>query len=200
MKNFKLTLLAIILLMGYNSYSQWGFGAQAGLNFTRLGFSDAPQDVKDLIKSRTTFTLGGFTTYSLTDNIDVKGALMYSGKGTKFDASEGDDPYIKINYITIPIHAMYKYQIGYDEMYVTGFLGPYLGVALNAKSTNADILANISRGDFGFDFGAGFQYEKYTASLSYSLGLANINMDDGSSVKNRAFTITIGYIIKNDNY
>ncbi len=202
MKLLKITLLSLCIFLGINTFAQIGFGAMGGVTFPKINFSGA-DEIKP--KMRTSFTLGGFASYEVMESLDVSAGLMYSGRGTKFDVPEGaGDAYIKLGYLNIPIHATYKYAIGYDDNYVRVFAGPYLGYALTADATEGGAMSAIKRFDIGLDIGAGYQYGPFLANIMYSFGFANLNADEdleeaNVKAKNQVLTIAVGYIISSPN-
>lgn len=198
-------------------------GARAGLNFSNMresasGFSYTP-DV------RTSFHAG----VSLEQTIGVQGFLLetglyFSSKGCIFPMSELSpydvDVKLVLNYIQVPLMVGYRYDVD-RRVALKGFFGCYVAYGLSGKMKaegySFDVMghgmrytddfdmgfdAKLKRFDAGLRFGAGVELdERYTLSLGYELGLADINgtkaAGDFSSVKakdkNRCATLTLGY-------
>jgi hypothetical protein len=64
----------------------------------------------------------------------------------------------------------------------------------SAGGASADIKDGFKSIDFGGVVGAGVALNKISLDARYGLGLASIA--DGGSVKNRAFTLMLGYTIR----
>lgn len=183
-------------MLGVNAYAQFGFGAEGGVTFAKMNITADDADIDLKTKMRTSFTLGGFATYEILEYLDLSAGLIYSGRGTNFDLpAAAGDMYIKMAYLNIPIHAVYKYGIGYNDHFARIFAGPYIGYALSAKASDGVGLSSIGRFDFGLDLGAGYQYGKFLGNIMYSWGLANLAAEGEGKSKNQVLTISVGYII-----
>lgn len=202
MKSIKITLL---VFLGTNLFAQLDYGIMAGATFPKIKFKAEGMSIEG--KTLTAFTLGGFASYEVSDQVNIRSGLMYTGKGTGFNipGEEGStNPTLKISYLNVPVHAMYKLPVGggFSDNYLQLFAGPYLGFALSAKATDGVIIEEIARPDLGFDVGAGFQYDKFMVNLTYSLGMANIisEADDGASATNQVISVTLGYLLKTSGF
>lgn len=130
--------------------------------------------------------------------------------------NNGYEKYL-LNYIEIPIQA--KYIGGSDDLKFYGKFGPYLAFAVGGKGeikstttipeypefnteyseTDDDIIGNdkdenlFKAFDFGIGLGAGVNYNGIDFSINYSLGLSNISIQDKTEVKNKTFSLSLGY-------
>lgn len=135
--------------------------------------------------------------------------------------SESSENEISLDYIEIPIYG--KFIMGNNEMKLFGKFGPYISYAVSGKSyynysitfpdypqynqsssdTDKDIIGTdkdknfIKPLDFGFGFGVGINYKNLECSITYSLGLSNIDIQDNEEIKNRVFQIGLGYRFNN---
>ena len=77
--------------------------------------------------------------------------------------------------------------------------GPQIGFLMSAKlkgdGEDLDIKDESNSTDFGFNFGAGYDVtENINLGLRYSLGLSNINKEDGAGdAKNSNIAFAVAY-------
>ncbi len=199
----KLFILSAFLLCFSMTYAQLSVGAKAGLNFANCEVEGTFAPDTD---SRTTFHIGGFAEYAITESLYIRPELLISGKGLKLEL--GNTTYKSSpTYLDIPVLVGYKANLG--AVTVFGQAGPYFGIALGGKKveddgsekTTEDIKfgddsnSDLKRGDFGLNFGAGVEFNPgVQVSLNYGLGLSDIypTSEEGSS-KNRVFSLSVGY-------
>jgi opacity protein-like surface antigen len=180
MKKIILTALAV-LAFGFAN-AQVKFGAKVALNFATL-----TGDVENQ-SSLTAFQVGGFAEIKVSEKFAVQPELMYSTQGASFDGGEGD---IVLGYINIPVMAKF-----YVAKSFSLEAGPQIGFLLSAKDDGEDFKDETSSTDFGFNFGAGYDFtENFSAGLRYNLGLSNLVDIEGydASVKNSVFSVSLGY-------
>lgn len=151
--------------------------------------------------------------YSSLNHFGISGDILYSQLGTKFD--DGRYRFTQhVNYLEIPVVARYFLTLN-GNFRPNLFVGPSLGIKLNAKRTNGEILnapataVNADNtGDFNsLDLGAtgGFQLnwgvghrQRFLFDARYTLGLANVQAlpnlwGPKNSLHNSAITFTLGY-------
>ena len=159
------------------------------------------------------FTAGAFVMYSSLNHFGISGDILYSQLGTKFD--DGRYRFTQhVNYLEIPVVARYFLTLS-GNFRPNLFVGPSLGIKLNAKRTNGEVLnapaATVNAdntGDFNsLDLGAtgGFQLnwgvgnrQRFLFDARYTLGLANVQAlpnlwGPKNSLHNSAITLTLGY-------
>lgn len=112
-------------------------------------------------------------------------------------------------YLEVPVNAIVNFEVGSDKVLVGA--GPYIGFGLFGKQTASGTLnetaynesSDIKFGssstndlkaiDFGLNFLLGYQLSNgLSANACYGLGLSPIGTADGSSSKNRVFSIGVG--------
>ncbi|GHT01916.1 hypothetical protein AGMMS49525_04110 [Bacteroidia bacterium] len=113
-----------------------------------------------------------------------------------------------MNYLTLPINALYKFDIAADSKILV-FAGPYLGYGLSASQkvkldgveVTIDDTVKFGSGeddikafDFGVNGGIGYQFTNYFIKAQYNLGLANMTNTDEASIKNTNIGVTVGYM------
>jgi len=193
----KITLAAIaVMIFGFANAQGVKFGAKAALNVASLN-----GDVEDP-SSYIGFQIGGFAEIKLSEKFAIQPELLYSAQGGK-ESGEQDgftaDFTHKLGYINVPVMAKY-----YVAKSFSLEAGPQVGFLTSAKgkieaggeSLEVDTKDSFNSVDFGFNFGAGYDFtEKISAGLRYNLGLSNIADVEGENytVKNGVFSLSLGY-------
>ena len=179
MKKIILTL-AVVFAFGYANAQKAKFGVKGGLNIATL--TGDVEDASSLIG----FQIGGFAEIKISEKFSIQPELMYSSQGASSDLG-GD---LKLDYINIPVMAKF-----YVAKSFSLEAGPQIGFLVSAKADGEDVKDFVSSTDFGFNFGAGYDFtEKLSAGLRYNLGLSNVDdSDSGDSIKNAVISITLGY-------
>ena len=200
------------VLYAFQASAQFTFGIKAGLNLANMIDKDDSQTYSTDYKTKTGFHIGVTGEYAISDNFFVEPGLLISTKGFRIE-QDGIKFSANLNYIELPINAMYKIDMGSAKIFILA--GPYLAYAVSGKykadqavlGDNEDqkeqkINIGSDKGkddikgfDFGLNFGAGLQYNAITFGLQYGLGLANLSLytDNGSLMKNNVIGISLGY-------
>lgn len=208
MKKIILSAVAVFAF-GFANAQEVKFGVKAALNVASL-----TGDVEDA-SSLVGFQVGGFAEIKLSEKFAIQPELMYSAQGGKdsFSESEGgfysysEESTTKLGYINIPLMAKY-----YVAKSISLEAGPQIGFLLSAKkdfdftetfdgesesgSESEDIKDSTSSVNFGFNFGAGYDFtENLSIGLRYNLGLSDLVDSDeiDASVKNNVFSVSVGY-------
>ncbi|MFV8355442.1 porin family protein [Flavobacterium sp. XS1P32] len=188
MKKIILTVAAVFAF-GFANAQETKFGVKGGLNLANFS-----GDIEDN-SSKAGFHLGGFVEFKVSDKFAIQPELLFSTQGTKFDV-DGDDLKFNISYLNIPVMA--KYYVA-DAFSLEA--GPQIGFLTSAKavvgSEDENIKDNFESIDFGFNFGAGYNFtENLSAGLRYNLGLSNIaktEAGDNTKVSNNVLSVSLGY-------
>ncbi|MDR0833950.1 MAG: PorT family protein [Candidatus Symbiothrix sp.] len=200
----KYLLIALVALTAVTANAQGvKFGVTAGLNL-----SNWTGDIEDA-KYKAGFQVGVVADWALTESFSIAPELNFSQKGykAKFEGIGAYDISATVNYLTLPINALYKFNVSDDSKFLV-FAGPYLGYGLSGSvkatvpgegSESEDIKFGSKEGelkafDFGLNAGIGFQYTKFFIKAQYNLGLANLSNVDGNSIKNSNIGVTLGYL------
>jgi len=187
----------------------------SSLNVTNSGTTD--------ISSKAGFQAGVLMDWGITKNFSVIPELNFSQKGAKLSMSESGvqaDWNMTLNYLTLPINAAYKFDLGMDQKLMV-FAGPYLGYGLSTSNKIKAAGMTIDLNDFlsamgmpsdafkfgskdeqfkPFDFGAtvgvGYQYTNIFFKVQGNWGLINMsntNIAD-DNMKNFNLGVTVGYM------
>lgn len=195
MKKIK-TLLIIMLLLILTSESYSQIGVKAGLNLA---------NVSNGTSSIIGYQFGLSAEFPKTGMFSFETGAQISTMGYKLSGYYADYE-LNTVYFVIPLHAKAKFDVGGLKLY--GILGPYLGMGLYGKEfSNGGEGSAITWGsnsefkrmDMGLDIGAGVKIKAVQIGLTYSLGLVDINSysGNGSSMKNRVLSISVGYMFGN---
>ncbi len=213
MKNLvKLLIVVILLTMTTGSYAQIRFGVKGGLNLANMLYKDKYDTYSKDYKMKAGFHIGMTLEFSISEKFAIEPGLLYSLKGFKMEDS-GITNSFNLNYLEIPINAVYKIDLGSGKILI--FAGPYFayGISGKMKSSEAMFGANMNEKelklelgndkdkddlkalDYGLNFGAGFEIVGVTIGLQYGLGLANLSLytEDETKFKNRVVGISVGY-------
>lgn len=185
MKKFITLFIAMFLSIGTITEAK-GLDLEGvvGMNVANLDAAAA--------SSRIGFHVGLRGTYAFSSpasGLYANGAALLSLKGAKV-LGITFNPY----YIEIPVHIGYKYGIT-NNVAMFGEFGPYFGIGVFGTTEGEDVFGDVigyNRFDVGLGIRAGFEFnQKFNVSLGYDFGLADVA--DDASLKNRNFTISLGY-------
>lgn len=225
MKRFILvSLLIIVIAFSSNAQSssadRFGHGILLGGNVS--GIREDPDELH--LGSKFGFQFGAFADFYFSDNVYVKGELIFITKGAHNEAKAlGVSIYTDINpmYFQLPIVIGYSLNTSRD-ININFSLGAYaaLGVAGKSKSrfefvdtplikrdesisyfkenTDPDLLylGNNNRFDYGLRFGIGMDVNRLLFFLlDFDLGLANVYNDKNISQYYSKYNYTIGLSI-----
>lgn len=191
------------------------FGIRAGLNFASLtgGDTDGAPD------SRTAYHVGVIADIPLMQSLYIQTGLYFQSKGMKYEESYDDGDSYKTTlspmYLQIPILASYRYNFS-DAFQLQVNFGPYFAYGVGGKYKDeysygsgsyddeiyeSDVFdGGLKRFDCGLQVGAGMTFARhYYLGFTYEFGLTNIaddldlDIEEGSSVKNSNWMLSIGY-------
>jgi hypothetical protein len=189
---------------------------QGSLDFAKLHetYPGAPPGYgPSVYKNKIGFNVGVFATKPIITvgpgDVAAKIGLEFIEKGAKYSESPVTET-IGLNYIELPIDALYEYQIQDVGKVFLGF-GPYFAYGIGGKDKYNDGTSSTSSNSFGgdgakrFDFGlqfiGGFRLSCLASiSLSYDLGLINIATNNNAGGynyhdKNGVFSINLSYCL-----
>jgi Outer membrane protein beta-barrel domain len=189
----KKILCGVFLLAVINVYSQsvnkLSYGIKTGLAFanTQKGYNN---NSASEIKVKTGFMAGGFLNFSLGKSLVFQPALLYVRKGgNEFTGNSYSIPF-HFNYLEIPLNLLYKSGTGRGTYFLGGGLSPALH--LNSEYYGSE----IKDFDLGINFLAVYKIPiGFSINLGYTYGLINASSNKGyiKTIKNRYFSITVGY-------
>lgn len=205
------TLLSLTLisccLSGSFAQQRFSAGPRIGLNMSNYW------GTADNMSFKPGLTAGAFLMYSSLNHFGISADVLYSQRGTKFN--DGRYKFTQhVNYLEIPVVARYFLTLS-GNFRPNVFIGPSLGIKLNAKRTDGEVLngpataVNIDNtGDFhSLDLGAtgGFQLnwgagprQRFLLDARYTLGLSNVQAlpnlwGANNNLHNSVITVTLGY-------
>ena len=202
-------------------------GFKAGLNMSKMSgddmvFTNNGNELTYEWNFSAGYSFGGFLTFNITDKFMFQPELLLSNRSVKI---KDTDSKLKLKYIEIPFLIKYNFQPE-GKIRPSLFLGPYAGfknkarmlvdsasysflVGEDVKSDYEIDIKNIKRMDFGFIFGAGFDYAMdigvFSFDVRYSMGLTKITNDkktgwnlvdendEGMDLKNNSIFFLLGY-------
>jgi hypothetical protein len=202
MKKVLLTLSAAFLFAAVVK-AQTSYGIKAGITFPKV--TAASGDVSISTKSSTSFYLTGYLEAPLANNFSIQPGLSLQGKGGKGISVNGleelgDNGKLELMYLELPVNFVYNIPTGNSGNIFLG-AGPYAGLGLSAKAKTGNVKVDVGFGDDGlkrFDAGlnflAGYRLANgFLINGGYGLGFVDLAGAEGGSLKNRVFSIGVGY-------
>lgn len=213
-KIVNIVIVICLMSVSLQSFSQIQFGVKGGLNLAGMTVKGDQTNLMSDQSSKLGFHLGATADFQITKEFFIQPAVLFSTKGEKYKVSLVDvDITTNINYIEIPINALYKMKMGKFDLF--GFAGPYFGYAISGKvkaseavlgdngdSKEQDLHIGTDKAkddikpiDFGLNIGAGIEMNNITFDIQYGLGFSNISVvtDGGNSAKNHVLGLSVGY-------
>lgn len=193
-KSMMWVFICTVCIMPFASAQKVSFGPMVGANFATI--SDVPN-----AEVNTGLAAGVFLNYSIDENFGLGIKGLFSQLGTMVENSSAET---NLNYIQLPLSAIYYFGKRGDTFRPKVFLGPYLGVLLTANDQNGNEILGLdgknafNTADFGGQIGVGFNYSMkergwINFDAGYSTSLANITDHNTLNYKNNAFFVSLGY-------
>jgi outer membrane protein W len=211
----KIGVVAVVMLLSLQASAQT-FGIRGGLNLSTVLDKDDDEKYSTEYTMKTGFHGGLTFQYDFSDVVALETGLLLESKGLLFKQDVlGVTVKAKYNplYIDLPITIKAAYAFD-DNFKMFGAIGPYIGLGVGGKiilesslggdkeieKTDIEWGSNefeddLQRFDAGLTFGAGVEFGRIQIGVFYDLGLVNISSykDEGTTVKNRALKISMGY-------
>ena len=199
-------------ITAFSAQAQFNIGIRAGLNATGVHGDAVPVfDESSSVKSKSGFQVGVVGEYSVSENFVIQPGLLFATQGfinSRTIEKEKFEINWNLNYLQIPVNAMYKFGSGKTKFYLQA--GPYLGYALGGKwigelTSDGKVVESdeekikfgsndMKRLDFGIGFGLGLQISAVQIGLGYQYGLMNICNSSELDMKNDCLAFTVSYI------
>jgi hypothetical protein len=220
MNKKKITVLLFAVITTTSVQAQFNLGMRAGFNLTNITekFNDyKPTDVKYVYISG--FQIGLVSEWTVSGTFAIQPTVLFTTYGGRKKGIDFDGKYTRyVNYLQIPINALYKMNLGRTKLFLQG--GPYLSYALSGKykwvnnfdwydSGEQEITFGYNHDeammrpfDFGLGIGAGIQFNNFQVGLGYNLGLANLSTQPKAwkhSLKTDGFAATLTYLFGKRN-
>ncbi|MGH2563551.1 MAG: porin family protein [Ginsengibacter sp.] len=217
MKSISTLMTLMILLTASLLTAQTKVGIQAGASFANVtikagGISISP-------KLTTGITAGLFFASPLSDNFSLQPALNFVQKGYLIKDGTVKD-HLNLNYLEVPIYFVYNAHKSY------GFFigaGPSIALGISGKDKYTDTNNPMDNEDAKVTFGSGSDELKrmdlganavagyksaggFVISANYNLGFTDVsngdqsNPDEQGSIKNKYFSIRIGFMFEGSKH
>lgn len=219
MKDLTKVLMILFVALIYNQTNAQTFVIKGGCNLTSILREDNNAKYINNYKINTGFNFGLTASIPFNEFFSFESGLLLTTKGSNDELEKTNG--FKFNkkldtyYLDIPLLLKVYPNLG-DKLKLYGTVGPYIGVGLFGKTNttvvflgnmeteviekviewgNDQIQHDLKRLDIGLTFGTGIDIDPFLVEISYDMGLSNISayQDDGRTLKNRVFKISIGY-------
>ena len=179
MKKIFVTILVMACFISQMD-AQIRFGLKAGLNFDTF----KTESVSLTHKNSTGWQAGAMLQVMIpVIGLGVQPELLYTAKKLEIDNHQNG-----IGYFEVPVNLRYEFNLLLLRPFLTA--GPYFGYIINTCSETKD----IEKSEWGLGFGGGLEVWKIHLGLRYSLGIKDVKVSDVLDVKNRTFSISLGYL------
>jgi hypothetical protein len=169
-------------------------GVRVGWNAANLSGNDT-SDLEDT-KVRSGLVVGMYGVVPVASHFAFQPEILYSQQGAKVEDGS-DKGTIKLDYIQIPMLA--RIQLGTNPSSPVHLLvGPSFGFRTRAEVKLEDVTVDIKddteSSDIGLVTGVAVNAGPAVIDGRYTWGLRNVDKSgDGSEVKNRVFSISVGF-------
>jgi hypothetical protein len=202
MKRLFKTVLTIVVLIA------WHFTSAQEDNLTlgvKGGFGMSTFQDTQHTKSKPGLVAGVTVDYNIASGLYILSGIEYIVKGTKVDGGGGNGDRANLNYLQLPVHIGYKYEL-MPGIKLVADIGPYLAYGIGgeikykaignteAYETNSFDNGVYKRFDLGMGLGVGAEVNQINIRIGYDYGMLKIQ--DFSAVKdiqNASVTFTLGY-------
>ena len=221
----KKTLTILLLAAGAvcnNAKAQVRFAPEAGINLNKPSYTaDAGLFGPGVTYSTSTsmsigLKVGVVADLGISEHFSVQPGIFYSMKGGKttydinaFIISLSAEQTTKLNYIDIPVMALYKFDVGPGKLFAG--IGPNVGIGIGGQiktsvlgiDSTSDVefgsdSGQIKRIDFGGNVNVGYELPMgLYLRLSYNMGFANLSNVPVETYKNMGFGVSVGYMFGN---
>ncbi len=193
------TLVAFAGVLTNNVQAQEtsGISVKAGVNFNTFS-----RDNSTGLKSLVGYHIGAIYEFDFGKNFAVEPGLFLDTRGAKYEgAFVGKTNIIGL---TVPVLTKGRFVINNDlNVFVNA--GPFVNIGLGGtrKTEAANVTikrdvtfgngsSDIERTNFGLNFGAGIEYQRFILGVGYDWGLSKMN-NLNVETKLNAFKISVGY-------
>jgi len=215
----KVFIAALMLLSGSALMAQSKIGLKAGVNFAKM--TSRSEGISVSSSSRLSYNLTAFKDFPLSETMSFQPGISLNGKGLKLKISDDflDESFTQeakadLMYLEVPLNAIAKFAAGNGKFFIGA--GPYVAYGLSGKTessatgfdSNMKMVQETEKNDKAFkkdqgmykpfDFGVNFLtgYELNSGlslNAGYGLGLSNIARGSDEKVKNKVFSISVGF-------
>lgn len=174
-------------------------GVRAGANFANARYYYYGSELTT--HSNIGAQLGLVAKWDIAPPLSLGAGLLYAQKGMKQDVF-GVEWKTITDYLEIPLELTYTHELSSVDLYAKA--GPYLGLALAAKTKSGDNSTKIDIGsddneraftDLGLNVGVGVALDNIHVGLTYGLGLSDIANGNPTELKNRVVAISLTWFV-----
>jgi hypothetical protein len=207
-----LSMMLAALLTAASAQAQFHVGARAGLNVSTMTGETVPVITDGPgVEGKIGFQAGAVGELALGRVFSVQPSLLFSTAGYTSRSPEGfneAEMSYGYNYLHVPLNALVKLPIG-QRGGIFIYLGPYAAYALNGKykmetfedkkSVKTDKVnvqfgkEGMKRFDAGAGFGLGFRASAVQVDLGMTMGMVNLNNNEGYDIKNANMALAFSY-------
>ena len=205
----KKNMFLMIILMFVFSFAEAqivNVGIKAGPNNSKIIGTDAYELVSESsvpISGIFSFHAGLFAVVKINDKFAIQPEVLYSEQGFVYkknytfnDETKEKKLDVKMDYINIPI--MVKYY-PFEQFFLD--FGPQIGFLIDVEQESlsgtsvvkSDVKHEYEDTDTGFNFGLGYEGDKFTIYGRYTLGLKDIHKTIDADNKNSVIQFGVGY-------
>lgn len=162
-------IAAIVIILCMASAMSGQIGLRGGINYSNVSIEGLTNIETN---SKIGFHAGIQGNIPLDKILMLRPALLYHIKGSRV-TTNGDEMSRGLHYMEVPLNLGFKLGGGPISLILEG--GPYLGYLVN---TSDGLFNDISKSDWGANFGVILEIRKTGFGINYSNGLNNIEKQD----------------------
>lgn len=176
---------------------RFAWGIKAGFNSSNLHAT--PAKPGNSYKALTRIGGAVFMTIPVSHSFAVQPEMIYNPAGSSYSATGfiNINTKVSIDYLSIPILAKVMSRDNSFGVYAGPQLSLLTGAKIKYENETEDIKESFKGTDFAVVAGIGYTFSAgLHLDMRYQLGLSNIlkDPDTGESMKNRSFSVTIGWL------
>lgn len=187
----KTVLIISMIIFSCNLFAQGKFslGPTAGFGMSTL--SNVTNS-----KMRTSANAGLSLVYSAVEHFGIGLDVKYSFEGAKVEFGSVKNQ-IDLNYVRVPLKAIYFFNKYGDNLRPKIFAGPSFGFLTKAKLNDVETTSAYNNVDVALLFGAGLNYRMvkntwFNVDVSSSLGLSDATKNNNESNATRNYQLNVG--------
>jgi hypothetical protein len=198
----KKVLLAVILIIGFDAglNAQFKVGIRGGGNLSnqRIGVSEGTIYPGNSYRG---FHAGLMGEANLGGNFYLQPQLLFSRKGASHLSSSGNSAIqVKMNYLEVPVNLVYKIDLSFGKLF--GGAGAAFSYGIGGTLKQDGVSQNLygegswKREDISLVFTGGIEFDNgLFASINSQKGMRDIHKAEGTSIKNRSLSLSVGYLL-----
>ncbi|MFT3678836.1 MAG: porin family protein [Ferruginibacter sp.] len=201
MKKVLLVTVAMIgLAIAASAQIKKGIILGGNLNDQRINVNTGNMYAGDRFKG---YHAGIITEVNLGSNFYLQPQLVFSRKGaTHLSSADSLATKLRLSYIELPVNIVYKVELLFGKLFAG--TGGTIGYAVGGSAERGNVKTKIYEGpdkkwkrtDVSLNFIAGLELNNgLFASVKWQRGLMDIYKAEGTAIKNRSFSVSVGYLV-----